>query len=148
MPNFIRLDTAIGDSMAPALAAVILITASLMLTIQSFRTHGKMEFTWNSLKYVGLVLAIMGLSLMVMRWAGPLAAFLGKGDYRSLRDTVPWKYTGYFLGGSTMVFGLISLMEGRLRWRMLIISILAVLILMLIYDLPFKNLLLPPNGDV
>jgi len=39
-------------------------------------------------------------------------------------------------------------MEGRLRWRILIISLLAVLILMLIYDLPFKNLLLPPNGDV
>ena len=144
----VRSRVVIGDAMAPALAAVILIAASLMLTIQSFRTHGEMEFTRNSLKYVGLVLAIMGLSLMVMRWAGPLAAFLGKSDYRSLRDTVPWKYFGYFLGGSTMVFGLISMMEGRLRWRILIISLLAVLILMLIYDLPFKNLLLPPNGDV
>lgn len=144
----VRSRIVIGDALAPSLAAVILIAASLMLTVQSFRTRGEMDFTWKSLIYVFKILAIMGLSLLVMRWAGPLAAFLGNGDYRSLRDTVPWKYIGYFLGGSTMVFGLISMMEGRFRWRILIISLLAVLILMLIYDLPFKNLLLPPNGDV
>jgi hypothetical protein len=47
-----------------------------------------------------------------------------------------------------MVFGLISMMEGRMRWRTLIISILAVIFLIIVYDLPFENLLLPPNGDL
>jgi len=40
------------------------------------------------------------------------------------------------------------MMEGRMRWRTLIISILAVLFLIIVYDLPFENLLLPPNGDL
>ena len=83
-----------------------------------------------------------------MRWAGPISAHLFGEDYRSLRDTVPWKYIGYFSGGILMIFGLISMMEGRMRWRTLIISILAVVFLIIVYDLPFENLLLPPNGDL
>jgi len=144
----VRSRIVIGDSLAPSLAALALIVAGLMLMIQSFRTRGSVELSWHSLKYVGLILAILGLSMAVMRWVGPIGAHVGNADYRSLRDTVPWKYIGYFLGGSTMVFGLISMIEGRLRWRILIISVLAVIALMLVYDLPFENLLLPPNGDV
>jgi hypothetical protein len=144
----VRSRIVIGDSLAPSLAALALIVAGLMLMIQSFRTRGSVELSRHSLKYVGLILAILGLSMAVMRWVGPIGAHVGNADYRSLRDTVPWKYIGYFLGGSTMVFGLISMIEGRLRWRILIISVLAVIALMLVYDLPFENLLLPPNGDV
>ena len=144
----VRSRVVIGDSLAPSLAGLVLIVAALMLIFQSYRSRGKVELSWSSVKYVGRMLAILGLSMAVMRWAGPIATYAGSLDYRSLRDTVPWKYIGYFLGGSTMVFGLISMIEGRLRWRVLIISVLAVLALMLVYDLPFDNLLLPPNGDV
>jgi hypothetical protein len=146
----VRSRVVIGDSLAPSLSALVLIVAGLMQTIQSFRTRGtgSAELSWNSVKYVGLMLALLGLSMAAMRWTGPIAAHVGHADYRSLRDTVPWKYIGYLLGGSTMVFGLISMIEGRLRWRVLIISVLAVLALMLVYDLPFDNLLLPPNGDL
>jgi hypothetical protein len=144
----VRSRVVIGDSLAPSLAALVLIVAGLMLTIQSFRTRSSITLSWSSLKYVALVLVILGLSVVLMRWAGPMSAWISGVDYRSLRDTVPWKYIGYFLGGTTMVFGLISMIEGRFRWRVLIISILAVLALMLVYDLPFDNLLLPPNGDI
>ena len=95
-----------------------------------------------------MLLVLLGLSMAVMRWAGPFAAYLFNADYRSLRDTVPWKYIGYFLGGIIIVFSLISMMEHRMRWRTLIISILVVVGLIIIYDLPFENLQLPPNGDV
>ena len=144
----VRSQITIGDAMAPSMAALILIVGGLLTIFESFRTQGGIEFSWNSLKFVVLLLALLGLSLAVMRWAGPFSAYLFKADYRSLRDTVPWKYIGYFLGGSIMIFGLISMMERRLRWRTLLISILAVVALIIIYDLPFENLLLPPNGDV
>lgn len=138
----------IGDSLAPSLAACLLMLSGLMLVFQSVRNARGVELTWKSLKYIGLCLSIMALSMAVMRWSGTLAAALIGADYRSLRDTVPWKYIGFFLGGTTMVFGLITMIEGRARLRVLIISVLAVLILMMLYDTPFDNLLLPPNGDV
>ena len=103
--------------------------------------------TRNSLKFMVLLMALLGLSMAAMRWAGPIVTHLFQADYRSLRATFPWKYIGYFLGGIAMIFGLIGMMEHRLRWRILIISIVAVLVMILIYDVPFENLLLPPNGD-
>ena len=144
----VRSQVTIGDALAPSLASSVLIVGGLLLIFQSFRTLGGTDLSWNSLIFLVLLLALLGLSMAVMRWAGPFAAYLLNADYRSLRDTVPWKYIGYFLGGIIMIFGFISLMERRLRWRTLIISILAVLFLIIVYDLPFENLLLPPNGDV
>jgi hypothetical protein len=144
----VRSQVNIGDALAPSLAASVLTIGGLLLIVQSFRTRGGAEIGWNSLKFIALLLAMLGLSMAVMRWAGPFSAHLLDTDYRSLRDTVPWKYIGYFFGGILMVFGLISMMERRLRWRTLIICIVAVLVLIIVYDLPFENLLLPPNGDV
>ncbi len=46
-----------------------------------------------------------------------------------------------------MVFGLISLVEHRLSWRRAGAALLAVAALIVVYDLPFDDLLLPPNGD-
>ncbi len=143
----VRSQIMIGDALAPSLAASILIVGGLLLMLQSLRNREKVEINWNSLKFITLLLILLGLSMAVIRWTGPLWAYLLDLDYRSLRDTVPWKYIGYFLGGIIMVFGLISVMEGRLRWRNFIIGILAVLVLIIAYDLPFENLLLPPNGD-
>ena len=144
----VRSQVTVGDALAPSLAAAVLILGGLLLIYQSFRTSGGLDLSWKNLIYVVLLLALLALSLAVMRWTGPFAAYLFGADYRSLRDTVPWKYIGYFLGGITMVFGLISMIEGRMRWRTLIISILAVVFLIVVYDLPFDNLLLPPNGDL
>jgi hypothetical protein len=144
----VRSQVVIGDAMAPSLAASILIIGSLLMILQSFRNREETDLSWNNIKFLVMLLVLLGLSMAVMRWAGPFAAYLFNADYRSLRDTVPWKYIGYFLGGIIMVFSLISMMEHRMRWRTLIISIIVVVVLIMIYDLPFENLQLPPNGDV
>lgn len=144
----VRSRVVIGDSLAPSLAGSVLLLGGLLLMLQSFRSGGDIELSWSSLKFIVLMLTVLGLSMAMMRWSGPLLAQLFNSDYRSLRDTVPWKYSGYFIGGNVMIFGLIGLMEHRLRWRILLLSLLAVTIMMLAYDLPFKNLLLPPNGDI
>ena len=47
-----------------------------------------------------------------------------------------------------MIGGMISLVEGRFRGRTLVAAILAVVAMIVIYDVPFDDLLLPPNGDV
>ena len=143
----VRSQVSIGDALAPSLAATILILGGILLMFQSFRAASKAGIEWKSLKFLALLLALLGLSMAVIRWAGPITGVLLSADYRSLRDTVPWKYIGYFFGGILMVFSLISMMEGRMRWHTLIISILAVIFLIIVYDVPFESLLLPPNGD-
>ena len=143
----VRSQIVIGDAMAPSLAALVLMIGGLLTMLQSWRTQGDVRVNIDSLKFIALLLVLLGLSMAVMRWAGPLTAQIFQADYRNLRDTVPWKYIGYVLGGVLMIFGLVGTMEHRLRWRVLIISIVAVLAMMLVYDLPFENLLLPPNGD-
>ena len=84
-----------------------------------------------------------------MRWAGPaLAGLLTDEGYRPLRDTAPWKYLGFLVGGSGMIAAMISLVEGRISRRAVLIGLVAAVALILVYDLPFDDLLLPPNGDV
>lgn len=144
----VRSQVVIGDSLAPSLAAFVLVVGGLLTILQSFRTKGNIQLNLNSLKFLFLLFALLGLSMIVMRWTGPFLAHLMGTDYRSLRDTVPWKYIGYMAGGIVMIFGLIGMMEHRLRWYTLVISIIAVVVMIMIYDLPFENLLLPPNGDL
>jgi len=83
-------------------------------------------------------------------WLGPAAvwALTEDGAYRNLRDTAPWKYVGYVAGGTLLVAGLMALVEGNVTWRGVMIGLLATLALIAVYDLPFEDLLLPPNGDV
>ena len=67
--------------------------------------------------------------------------------YRSLIDTAPWNYTGFVLGGALMIFGFISIARHRMEWRDLGIALGAAIFIALLYDVPFDNLYLPPNGD-
>ena len=68
-------------------------------------------------------------------------------EYRLLIDTVPYKYIGFACGGFLMVFGLISWVEGRPSRKAAMIAIGAVIALIIVYDVPFDSLLLPPNGS-
>ena len=122
---------------------------------RSRRHHG---FTLIEMMVVGSFFfvtfgGVIALSLIVMFWAGPLAlALFGPlGDepvtYRQVRSLFPWKYIGFALGAFTLVFGLTSLIEGRIRWVRVFSSFLVVLALILIFDVPFDTILLPPNGD-
>ena len=84
-----------------------------------------------------------------MRWGGPsLAEAMTGQDYRPQRDTVPWKYLGFLMGGTTMIAALIFVVERQVRWSRVLIALGVTLFLALFYDVPFEDLLLPPNGDV
>jgi hypothetical protein len=88
-----------------------------------------------------------------MRHAGPSLLFVAEGfgatdtEYRLLRETFPWKYIGYFLGGVTMIGGMASLSAGRVQARTFLIAAAVTMGLVALVDLPFDDLLLPPNGD-
>ena len=95
---------------------------------------------------------IVLVSLALMTWAGTavVSALQALGadlpEYRLLRDTVPYKYIGFALGGFVLACGLIAWIEGRIRRRAVLTAVGAVIVLIVLYDIPFASLLLPPNG--
>lgn len=143
----------IGDALAPAVAFSLLIFSGLLLLWETRSKPAQQLITRHHLVFTGGLLPIFALSLAAMRWTGPMAvALLGAGGegagYRELRDTVPWKYLGFALGGSSLVGALFCLASRKLRLRFFLIGLAAALVMILLYDLPFDDLLLPPNGDV
>lgn len=149
-----RRQTYLGDAFLPSVvAAGMLITAVCQIVLVWFRRNDPSEdrlFDHVTFTFFAMFAAIMGVSLSVMFWAGPVVwDMLGDGErsYRQMRDTVPWKYAGYVLGGLVMVGGIITLLEGSLRTRTLVIAGGFIALLILIFDLPFDTILLPPNGD-
>ena len=94
----------------------------------------------------------MAASLALMFWSGAVAhAVFGAASedvgYRQVRDAVPWKYLGYLIGGFTMVFATTCIIEGKVTARRALTSLVTVLLFIAIFDGPFDNILLPPNGD-
>lgn len=138
----------VGDSLAPTLAAVFILIAGLMLLIEK-RTEDQRPGLEN-LKFIGAMMALGIVAILVMRWAGPaaVALFQDGNEYRLLRDSAPWKYIGFALGGGLMVFSMIAFVEGKPSLRAGLIAIIAVAGIIMLYDLPFDDVLLPPNGDV
>ena len=146
----VRRRVTIGDSLAPTVAAFFIGLGGLVLILFERKASDQPSVNLANVTFVGLQILILVIGFLIMLYAGPLAVSIFNGDteYRLLRDTVPWKYVGYFLGGTFIVTGLISLTEGRVSGRGFGIAVCVVLVLILIYDLPFDNMLLPPNGDV
>jgi hypothetical protein len=152
-----RRQTSIGDAFLPLVAAVGIAVFAFIHVILSWRRvrndGSDVPFDALSMIYLLIFFGIMAVSLGLMFWSGPLllSLFFGSGEgaptYREMRSSFPWKYIGFVLGGTIMVFGLITLVEGRMRWNRLLIGILTVLVLILIFDVPFDTILLPPNGD-
>lgn len=136
----------VGDSLAPTVAGVVILLGGLLTLV---RPGEDARLSGENLRFAIAVAVILGISFAVMRWAGPLAAALfADVEYRVLRDEPGWKHIGYLLGGAILIGGLIALSERRLRWHTVAIALLACLVMIAIYDLPFEDLLLPPNGDV
>ncbi|WP_343211887.1 hypothetical protein QEZ52_21720 (plasmid) [Aliisedimentitalea scapharcae] len=137
----------VGDSLAPTLAAAFILISGLLLLLERGGENDRPSR--NNVIYIGAITLFGVIGIVVMRWAGPVAANLfGGEDYRLLRDTIPWKYTGFVLGGGFMVFAMTSFVEQRLTWRAALIALVAVAGIIVLYDLPFDDVLLPPNGDV
>lgn len=161
-----RYSVQIGDAMLPTVTALAILGLSLLLALQSLlkmrtRSEDKGEAPQDSASLTAenafniLIMALVLLgSVALMVWAGPLLVdalnALGVTDksYRQLSDTVPYKYVGFALGGFVMVFGLIAWVQGHLHWRGGAVAIGMVIFLILLYDVPFNSLLLPPNGSL
>lgn len=152
-------DVNIGDAMAPTASALAVLIFSIALVISSFlpgssdsAEHDIGVSAANS-KNILSIAAIVLAGLLVMVWAGPVLVAIMQAagsdikEYRLLINTVPHKYTGFALGGFLLVAGLISWIEGRVTWQALATAAGAVIALIVVYDLPFDTLLLPPNGE-
>ncbi|MDF1776648.1 MAG: hypothetical protein P1V13_11485 [Rhizobiaceae bacterium] len=150
----VRRQVAIGDALAPTVAALFLLIGGGLLMLLEGKSDTPPAIDAASVKFVARIFAMLVLSFVLMRYAGPLAvqvvnAIQGNDlEYRLLRDTAPWKWLGYVLGGTLAICGTISLTEGRFSLRALVVALLAIAAMIAIFDLPFDDLLLPPNGDL
>lgn len=136
----------VGDALAPTVAGVILMASGAWLAVLGGKGGG---IRLANLAYLAALCLCLLASIALMRWAGPaLVEAITGAEYRPLRDTVPWKYAGFVMGGTAMILSLIVLVERRLRWSRVLIALGVTLLLAAFYDLPFEDLLLPPNGDV
>lgn len=142
----VRRQVSIGDALAPVVAAAVIGLGGVLLLTAERAVPRQERLTPGNLRFLAAALGLTVLGLLVIRHAGP--ALLGAEQYRLQRDTLPWRVLGYMLGGSLMISGLIALVEHRLTWRAVAIGVLATAALVALYDLPFDDLLLPPNGDV
>ncbi len=138
----------IGDALAPTVAGFVIAGAGLFIALGGFLRGAEATISTRNFAYLAAFLAIVVSGFLVMRYAGPVIAGVFGEEYRVLRDERPWKYTGFVLGGGGMIFGLISLAEGRIAVRRLLLGLIIATVLALLYDLPFEDLIMPPNGDV
>lgn len=150
----VRRQQVIGDALAPTVAGVFLLVGAVLVLIAERRRPAELGIDTVKVAFVLGLVAILAVSFLIMRYAGPLSVaamnvLTGQDlGYRPLRGSFPWKYIGYFLGTVFAVAGIMSLTEGRLGGRALLIGVSASIVLILLYDLPFDDLLLPPNGDL
>ncbi|MGH1466913.1 MAG: hypothetical protein ACRBBQ_16295 [Cognatishimia sp.] len=144
-----RGEYSVGDALAPTLAGVVILLSSFMLLVFERNAHRQRSITRQNFIYISSVLACIVVGGVVMRFAGPVAVeiFAADSDYRLLRDSAPWKYIGFVLGGAIIIAGLISIVERKLTWRGPVLGLIATCAIIGLYDLPFDDLLLPPNGD-
>lgn len=145
-----RRSVRIGDAMLPTFAAVVILGSSIVIGLRAVFGHASGGPRAMSLKFMAKVLAVFIVSIAVMWSAGSALVsiwFSGEVPYRSLIDTAPWNYTGFVLGGALMIFGFISIARHRVEWGNLGIALVAAILIALLYDVPFDNLYLPPNGD-
>ena len=145
----------IGDALAPTVVAIaMLAVAGLFAVSELLRPRREnAPFDRQSAVFIVRLAAAIGAGLALMVYTGPLtvdainAAGGEIGSYRQLRDTVPYKYLGYLAGGIVMVGGIVAVVEQRLARSAAAAAVLAVLVHIVLYDLPFDDVLLPPNGD-
>jgi hypothetical protein len=148
----------IGDAMAPTVVAAAILVVSILMGIMALIRPSpnlmvKEGLDKQSFNFLSRMIITLGLGLSLMLYAGPLVVdFINTmggeiSTYRQLKDTFPYKFVGYSLGGFVLVFGLVRLIENRSSLSAAWAAIIAVLLLTLLYEVPFDNLLLPPNGD-
>ncbi|MBX2880458.1 MAG: hypothetical protein KTR32_11025 [Granulosicoccus sp.] len=161
----VRRSVRLGDAFAPTIAASIVGIGGLAILLgerlktrgndlksQTAKCNDHVETDATShIRFLAGLLSIITVSLLIMRYMGVVVVdwlMASEVSYRLLRDSAPWKYIGFFIGGSLLVTALISWVEHRFRWQHLVIGLCATLLMIALYDLPFEDLQLPPNADV
>ena len=141
----VRRKNVIGDALGPTLAGIVIFIGVGLILLRPIQNNA---LSWQNLSWVITLLGIFATSLLVMRYTGPLVASWTELGYRPLRATPPWHYIGFLLGGTAMVGGLTGLVARRFAVKDLVIGFVVSLIIALLYDIPFDDLVLPPNGDI
>ena len=150
----VRRRVEIGDAMAPTLAALFVLAGGAILLLAPGAPLRDAPAKRPRLVFAAAMVGVLAAGIVLMLYAGPLALWLadtGRAEpreYRLMRGSFPWKYIGFVLGGTVAITGLIAWAERRMTWAALIIGLGAVLGMIARFDLPFDDLLLPPNGDV
>ena len=143
----VRRQLVIGDSLGPVVAGSVILIGGLLCLLRPNADDPAVGVA--NLRWLGTLLVLMVLSFSLMRFVGPFVVeLIAEPSYRALRATPPWNYVGYLFGGTLLVAGLNWAVQGRLTTRAIVVAVLASLAIALLYDLPFDNLQLPPNGDV
>lgn len=153
----VRRRVVIGDSMAPTAYAIGIIIVGACMAISARRgTTSDPTIPGLDRKnaiWILAVAAILACSIVLMATLGPLTVQIANAlewetrSYRQLIDTAPYKYIGFAAGGFCMVVSLTSLIAHRPSWRLAAVSAASVALMIVLYDVPFDDLLLPPNGD-
>ena len=141
----VRRKFVIGDALAPTVAGVVIAIGAGFAMLRPTESG---SLTGQNTRWMISLLGLFAVSLLLMRYAGPIAAMGMEGGYRPLRSTPPWNYIGYLIGGTLLVGGLTGFANRRFTARDFVIGFVAALVIALLYDLPFDNLIIPPNGDV
>ena len=144
----------IGDMLGPVMAIATVLLGSGWLSLS--RDHTPVGSMLSALRAVSIFVGIAALCLLVVRWTGPAIVGLadmagiidGAEGYRQLRDTLPWKITGFVVGGGLLIWSLSCHADGTWSWRRLGIGIAIAMMIGFAFDLPFDDLVLPPNGDL
>ncbi|WP_147127071.1 hypothetical protein [Shimia ponticola] len=141
----VRRKFVIGDALGPTVAGAVIAIGALLLLL---RPGTDRALSHENLLWIVALCALFAIALWLMRYAGPVALAWSESGYRPLRATAPWHYIGFLLGGTVLVGGLTGLAKRKLSIRDFAIGFAASLVIALMYDLPFDDLILPPNGDV
>lgn len=144
----------IGDALAPTVACGFLLLGGLLLVLFERNKPDQEIISRSQLTFITRIVGVITLGVLVMRYAGPALAELVNFfraepiEYRLLRATPGWKHFGFVLGGVTLVSSIIAIVEARFTRRAMLTAVIAVLLMIAVFDLPFDDLQLPPNGDV
>lgn len=144
----------IGDALAPTVACGFLVLGGALSVLTERGAPSQPKLTAPHVILISRLLGVIVCGVLIMRYAGPALAELANPfreepiAYRVLRASAGWRHVGFALGGIVIVAGLIAMIERKLSRHGLIAALLAVLVIIAIFDLPFEDLLLPPNGDV
>ena len=141
----VRRKLVIGDALGPTVAGAVIAVGAALLLLRPAQGHA---ISRQNLIWLASLFGLFALSLILMRYAGPVALAWSETGYHPLRATAPWHYIGFLLGGTVLVGGLTGIAKRRLSLRDFAIGFAASLLIALLYDLPFDDLILPPNGDV